>query len=1253
MLKLLCNRTSMVRQSEDEFVNSFKEASDSWDLERLYKDLADAKQKYATSERRRYKDLTTIEKVYLRGLLCGNHPDSIAEVIHRNHNGVRVALCNGLYRYIEILVGKRPVDWRDVSDFLEHAKYKISLSIPALTNPTQMENGPTSLASSYRDWGEAPDVAVFFGRTDEFTILTQWILYDRCRLVAILGMRGVGKSGLSLKLGMGGIGKTDLSLKLAQGIQDEFDYVIWRSLLSAPKLMDLLADLIKFLSNQQEFDLPNTVEDRLSRLLYYLRSSRCLVLLDNAETLLRDGEMAGHYREGYEEYGLLLQKFGEVPHQSCLLITSREKPQEIALMEGKRKPVRSLLLSGLGKLDGKKIFTEVGEIYDLEFNASDHEWNDLIQFYDGNPLVLNITARHIAEVFYGNVSEFWRVGKPVFGNLCSLLDWHFERLSKSEKEIIYWLAINREQTSYSELQEDIAPSTSKEKIQDNLQSIQLRLPLERTITGFTLQPVLIEYTLQRLIDHICEEIITGKVELLNTHALLKASAKNYIRESQARLILKPIQEKLIYSLGSSKKLEARLRQMLLILKKASSDEFGYVAGNIINLFCHMKSDLSGFDFSHLTIWQAYLQGIVLHLVNFAHTKFVKCVFSETISAIQAVAFSPDGRIIATGDSDGDIRFWQISDSKQILTLKGHAGWIRSIDFGLNGQMLASGSEDRTVRLWNIVDGKCHKILDEHTDRVESVSFSPDGQLLASGSHDKTIRLWNIHSGECHRILPNYDSRVLAIKFSPDSQLLATSHDKTIRLWNIHDGTCFKTFEGHTSSVLCINFNSSGRILASGSRDGSIKLWDVYDGTCLKTLSEHTMAVFSVVFSPDSKILASGSEDKTIRLWNIESSQCFKTLTGHTSIVTSIDFSPNGKMIVSGSEDRTVRIWDCDGRCFKTLQGCTSWITSVNFSSSGQLLASSGEEQTVRIWNVKDGKLLNNLQGHTNQIFSVVFNSEGTNLATGSEDQTVRIWNVLDGHCKTLYGHANRVFSVSFSPDNQTLASGSEDQTIRIWDVCNGRCLKILKGHKGFVWSVNFNPHSKVLASGGNDQEIRLWDTDTGTCLKILEGHTHWIWSVNFSLDGRFLASGSEDQTIKIWDVTTGQCLKTLRGHIYAVRSVTFSPCGNILASGSDDNTVKLWDFDTGHCFKTLKDHNKCVRSLAFSPDGSMLASGSDDATIRFWDIKTGKCIRLLRAPRLCEEMNIISVTGLTEAQKSTLKALGAIEVPHTNAPLGA
>jgi len=1101
---------------------------------------------------------------------------------------------------------------------------------------------PEELISTKRqDWGEAPDVPVFFGRTDELDTLEQWIIKEHCRVVTILGMGGMGKTQLSVKLGRGGIGKTDLSLELAKGIQDEFEYIIWRSLLNAPPLTDILADLIKFFSNSLDTDVPDSLDSQLSQVLHHLKAHRCLLLLDNFETILQGGNLSGQYRDGYEGYDKLLRQIGTTPHQSCLLLTSREKPKSLIPLECKAKLVRSLNLGGLNLLDGQKIFNEIGT-----FQGSDSQWQEVIEFYNGNPLALELAARHIDEVFFGDLSEFLQEGKPVFEDLRELLDWHFERLSEQEKEIVYWLAINRESMSLAELREDIFSPSAKGQIASTLQSLQRRLPLERSKAAFGLQPVLIEDMTNRLIEKVCQEIEAKKIEQLNSHALLKALAKDYVRESQSRLILKPIQDRLIATFGNQSLLKARLMKLISTLQKESPQKPGYTAGNALNLLRQLNTDLRGYDFSYLMIWQAYLQGWNLQQVNFAYSKFAKSVFTQRFGTVSSVTFSPDGCLLAGGIANGNIRIWQVADGKQLLTCQGHTDWPWSIAFSPDGQTLASGSQDQTVRLWDINTGSCFLILQGHTSWVKSVTFSPDGSLLASGSNDQTIRLWDVNTGQCLKTLQGHTDWVWSVSLNPNGYILASGGgDGVVKLWNINTGVCLKTLEGHRDSVKTVVFSPDGSTLASGSFDQTIRLWDVNTGQCLKTLQGHTELVWSVIFSPDGKTLASNGDDQITRLWNISTGKSLMSVKERTKRVWSIAFSPDGKMVASSGGDQTLRLWDTNtGRIIKTLLGYSSVMWSVAYSPKGDILA-SGNDQVVQLWDATTGKCLKTAQGYTGKTRAVCFSPNGSLLASGSDDGNIRLWDIKTGQClQILPGHTNRIWSVAFCCKGEMLISSSEDGTVRLWNVSTGQCLQTLMGHNSRVWSAVFSPEGNILASGSDDEFVRLWDIKTGKCFKTLEGHSSRIWSVAFNPDGSKLASGSADQTIRLWEVSTGQCLRTLNGHTNSVWSVVFSHNGKMLASGSTDQSVRLWDIETGQCLRILQEHTEHIWSTAFSPDDHTLVSSSSDETIKLWSVETGNCLKTLRSDRPYECMNITGMSGVTEAQKAVLKALGAIEV---------
>lgn len=1077
------------------------------------------------------------------------------------------------------------------------------------------------------DWGEAPHIDGFCGREKELAEVDQWVMKDRCRIVVVLGI--------------GGIGKTTFATKVAKHVKEGFDYVFWRSLQNAPPLEDILASYLQFISDRQG-DLPGDLEEQISLFITLLRERRCLLVLDNAESVLQAGQHAGLYRKGYEKYGRLIQRVGETDHQSCLLLTSREKPKEVALMEGKySSPVRSLALQGMELVEGQKL------LQDKALTGSDEAWTKLINLYAGNPLALKVVSEPIREVFGGDIAAFLKENEIVVKDIADLLDQQFRRLSELEQEVMYWLAIEREAAALNEVQANIAHTIAKGSLLDAFDSLRKRSIIEmRGDSYFALQPVITEYVTEKLVEQVYQEIEAERTGLLGSHALMKAQANDYVRESQIRHILVPIAERLLSTYGDSETNE-RLKNILARLRIVQPRKFSYTAGNVLNLLVHSGTDLRGYDFSHLMIRHAYLQNADLSEVNFAHADFTDCVFLETFTSILCLALSPDGELLAVGTTTGEVLLRQASSLTPLCTCLGHADGIRSVAFSSDGKVLASGSEDQTIRLWDTRTGQCLNVLQGHSGYVRSIAFSSDGKVLASGSEDQTIRLWESSSGHCLNVLQGHTHWVRSVAFSPTGDLLASSgDDQAVRLWDTSTGRCLGILHGHTSYIRSIAFSSDGKMLASGSEDQTIRLWESSSGQCFHVLHGHAGRVRTLSFSPDTRVLASGSDDRTIRLWECSSGQCFKTWQAHMNRIWAIAFFPSGKVLASASEDETIRYWDVhNGQCLKKLQGYTDLIKSVAFHPDGQIIASGSEDRAMRLWGIKSGQCLKILRGHANRVRAVAFSPDGKVVASGSEDETVRIWDTNTGQClKILHGHKHLVRSVAFNADGSVLASGSHDQTVRTWEVSTGRCLTILQGQGGLIWSVAFSFDGTLLASGGEDHAVRIWDTNSGQCLKVLRGHTHRVWSVTFSPNSYQVISCGDDQTIRTWDASSGQCLQTLSGHTDWVRALAISSDGKLLASGSHDQTVRIWELNSGRCLKILRGHSNCVWSVAFSPDGGSVASGSDDGMMKLWDVQTGECIKTLRSDRPYERMNITGVTGLTEAQKFTLQMLGAMEM---------
>ncbi len=1153
-----------------------------------------------------FEKLTPRRKEVLQMVLVGESDEAIAQVLSIKPATVR--------KYLERL----------------YQAFGVSKRVELLTLFTNYEKEFVNDASEFLkdvvsktrlDIGEAPSTQNFYGRQYELETLKRWIIEDNCRVVTLLGMGGLGKTTLSVKL-----------MELLNDNQHHFDFIIWRSLREAPKLEKILVDCIKFFSDQKEIKIKGNVSD-VSIFIEYIRNSRCLIVLDNFESILDKEQNVGLYRKEYQDYGVLIKRICESFHKSCLVITSRIRPEDIAVQEGENLPIRSLLLPGLVEDEGLNILEDKGLI------GSKKAMLDLVQLYSGNPLALKIVSTFIKDLFNGDIDEFIKQGLTAFVGIESLLDSQFNNLSDLEKKVMYWLAINREPVTIKELFDEIVDKPIFFHLIDSLEKLKTRSLIETIDGKFTLQNVVMEYMVGLLIRQVSEEIKTEEYKLLNQYALIEATTKDYIRNRQTEVILEPISQSL-----SASEINLKLVKPLQFSKAKLTN---YAAGNIINLLLYRKYNLSGLDLSNLSIWQAYLRGARLRNVNFTNSDLNKSRFTEAFGTALSLASSPVDSIWAMGDTKSRIRV-RYSEGQQWITMEGHTNWVRSIAFSSNGKILASASDDKTVMLWDTYTGQRLKTLEGHKQRVWSVAISPDCNTIASGSEDKTIRLWRLDTGECYKVLEKHINWVRCVAFSPDGSILASgSSDSSVILWDAKNGEYLKTLQAHTARVRSIAFSRDGKILASSSDDSKIILWDVESGKELKTLIGHKSWVRSVAFHPLRNLLASAGEDCDVIIWDVSTGKRKNTLLGHTARVWCVTFcGEDYETLISSSDDKTVKIWDVDtGQCLKTFQGHTNWSWSVSFSSDS-ILVSGNEDQTIKIWDINTGKLTKTIRGHKNRIRALAVspsnNSNNSIIASGSDDKTIKLWDIKSGNLiKTFTDHPDRVLSIAFSPDGKKLVSGGDDKLVRIWDVESGKHKLSNERHNSWIWSVTFSPDGNIIASGSEDKTIKLWDAHTLECLQTLIGHADWVRSVKFHPNGKILASGSEDKTVKLWDVTTGKEIQTLKVYIGWVRSIAFSPDGRFLAVSGGSAILEIWDITTNTIYKTLQGHQERLWAVAFSPDGQTLASSSEDGSTVLWDITTGQQLHSLQAPRVYEGLNITGVVNLTKAQIDTLKTLGA------------
>jgi WD40 repeat protein len=1130
------------------------------------------------------------------------------------------------------------------------------------THPAQ-DTPVIQTGSLRRDWDGAPAVSLLYGREAVAELLKSWILNESCRVVLITGMGGIGKTDLATCLGRGGNQSQDTSATLSAGIQAHFDCVMWRSLLNAPLPENLFVDILDFLSDHRRA-AKHSPDEQLQEILSCLQDRHCLLILDNVEAVLKPGDPMMRYRPGYESYGTFFEQVAKTTHQSCLLLTSREKPRAIADLEGARKPVRSLALKGLDQTNSQSLFVQIGS-----FSGTDAHWNQIAKIYDGNPLALELAARHIDQVFGGDLAAFLGTGRPVFADLQELLDWHLDRLSKEETNLIYWLAIEREPVNLAALYNDFVSPVSRESVASTLQSLQRRIPLERvTSLQFALQPVLIEHVMARFVDRIVSAFAATAPELLqygreglggsirlaldaleffNSHSLMKASAKESIRDSQKRLILGAVAERL--QSRHSRYLGELLVSLLKAWREQKAGEPGYAAANIIHLLKHFNIDLHGLNFSHLQIWQACLHDVNLHFTDFSFAEFRQTTFRHAFGTVFSLCYSPSGDLIAIGDDNGDINLFLSVAGQFHLRCTGHSDVVGAVTFSPDGETIASASFDNTIRLWRTRDGQCINILLGHRGWVYCVAFSPDGKKLASASEDGTCRVWDLQSGKWQTAVTNDPSFVSSVAFSPDGKLLAVAGSASVvHLFSLPDLDRPVLLKGHSGRIRSLAFSPQSDMLASGGEDWRVNLWNTEDGALLTTLAGHSGDVMSLSFSDVGDVLASASQDHTVRLWSTVRKECIAHLDVASARVWTLACSPTARTVATGSEDGAVRVWDMDTRqCLMTLQGHSNKTWSLAFAHDPLLLISGSEDKVVRVWNTEDAQIKAELRGHNSRIWTVACSPDGKWLASGSDDMMVVLWDLANGTCKhVLRRHSDWIRALAFTPDALLVATAGEDGLIFVWDVVTGKLKAEFQLRMARIFAITFCNQGRWIAAGGADNLIHLFSASDKVHIGELSGHEGWLTEI-ITLDASTIASCSEDGTIRIWDLQRRECSRVL---VYGAKVWCGAACdrGRSVVSGTEDGVLRRWNLKSGVGEAEVRAHQGSIRSLAVNSAETMVATTGDDGAIRLWhlpDLNPLSDSNTLRAPRPYEGMNISAVTGLTQSQKDALLVLGAIAIP--------
>lgn len=605
-------------------------------------------------------------------------------------------------------------------------------------------------------------------------------------------------------------------------------------------------------------------------------------------------------------------------------------------------------------------------------------------------------------------------------------------------------------------------------------------------------------------------------------------------------------------------------------------------------------------------------------------------------SVRTVKYAANGKLLASGSSDGTIRIWDPQTTKNIAVLTGHQNGVTDIAISGDSQTLASvGADEKFVRLWNINTHKPIADLTGKFNAIHSLAYSPDSDLIAAGDFDGTVKLFSAKKKKHIATLVGHDlapsditepGSVLSLAFSPDGETLASgSRDKTIRLWNTKTTYHKVTLTGHRGRVTTIAFSSDGKTIASGatythwSSDSSIRLWKARTGKHITSIKTPSLT-YALAFSIDNETLASISADRVVRIWDIKTGELKAELKKQRVKSKSklISVFPDGKKEIYANDDGTYTLLDVEtGHQKPFLKGFHSPIRHVfKYAPDGKTLAILDDNSnSVWLWDVAKDTHKVTLSGHLKTILSIKFSPNGQFLSTAGRE-TIRLWNTQTGEQIATYTPDHRYNAHGslpiFSPDSNLLATPTKElNMVQIWNTDTGHPQFLFMGHRWNVRSVIFSPDGNNIVSNSSDKSF-LWDAKTGRRKASFISPERLRFSLRFTPDGSTLVGYAKtmyedkgDNRIWIWDTETGQQNFILKEHKGRITRTLFAPDGKTLVSGSVDKTIRFWDVKTGELQTTFKGYDP-NSPIVFSPDGNTLASGGENAKILLWDLNTGK-----------------------------------------------
>ena len=571
--------------------------------------------------------------------------------------------------------------------------------------------------------------------------------------------------------------------------------------------------------------------------------------------------------------------------------------------------------------------------------------------------------------------------------------------------------------------------------------------------------------------------------------------------------------------------------------------------------------------------------------------------------IEALDFSPDGSQLGvasagSGDRDGVAKMWSVPDGKELFNLSKQAGPVNDIAFSPDGKLIATAGEDGVIYFWDARQGVYKSPIYNNENPVYTLDFSPDSKLLVSGGADNNAAIWNVETGGLVRTLRGHTGNIYSVAFNPTGDRIITgSSDRNAIVWNVADGSILQTLRGNYSTIYGVDYAPDGLSMLTAA--SGVKLWDYFYGTERFNLAAHHGEVLAEAYSKDGQYILTGSRDRTAKLWanfllidtlkmkqnigrNLDAQYSFDgsrivttdewgNILVHDATngevvdkwsvnnlrVNSAAFDPtDNQTVVTGDADGKVKVWS-HGKSGPalTIDAHSDSVTSVEFSPDGKQILSASTDGTAKVWNAENGDLVLTLDNQDPYaLYDARFSDDGSQVVTASSNKTAQTWDAQTGSkIRDFTGHTDYLRAALFSHDGSKLYTASDDNTIKVWDTSNGNQLQNLTGHVGFVKALALSPDGKLLASGGADTTVKVWDLSTGKILYDYLGNNEDANSVAFSRDGKRVLTASSDETSKEFVIDFDELLRISQQ--YELQSLTQEECQRFLYQ--DDCTLTL------------------------------------------------------------------------------------------------